>query len=478
VMTSEEREFRLRPRKPPVRSERATYAVAYKTLMHYARTSRSCKSRPTGSGGRPKRTRAFSQRCAVRVTYTKNASKGQWRAHGRYIARESATLEGKAKNFGFDGNGESVDIAERLGRWQKANDERLWKLIISPEFGERADLKQLTRAVVSRMGKDLGTPLEWVAAAHYNTEHPHVHLALRGVDAGGRALNIGHEYIKHGIRAVAEDLCTLQLGHRTQLDADLAQRREVHQPRYTSLDRIIQREAEPAEADVDSFAVLINNKAKDLKPYVAERLKFLHSMGLAEPSGGERWRVRQDFASVLRSMQQSADRQRMFAAHGAPMSDERLPVAVLDLRRLSAIEGRILVHGEEEAGRRSGRNYLMLEGTDALVYHIHYTPEMEDARSRGGLRTNAFVRLTRRFVDGHPSVVIHELGDSESILRDKVHLMETVHKLIRRGVVPHEDGWNGWLGRYQKAIREEATGAEDERPIEHPQRKRDLERGR
>ena len=31
MMTSEEREFRLRPRKPPVRSERATYASAYKT---------------------------------------------------------------------------------------------------------------------------------------------------------------------------------------------------------------------------------------------------------------------------------------------------------------------------------------------------------------------------------------------------------------------------------------------------------------
>jgi len=146
-------------------------------------------------------------------------------------------------------------------------------------------------------------------------------------------------------------------------------------------------------------------------------------------------------------MQQSADRQRMLAAHGVLMSDERLPIGVLDLRRLSTLEGRILVHGEEEAGRRSGRNYLLLEGTDARVYHIHYTPEMEDARSRGELRTNAFVRLRKQFVDGHPSLEIDELGDSESILRNREHLKETAQKLIRRGVVPQEDGWNGWLGR-------------------------------
>jgi type IV secretory pathway VirD2 relaxase len=35
--------------------------------------------------------------------------------------------------------------------------------------------------VMKGMEKDLGTELEWVAVAHHNTEHPHVHVALRGV---------------------------------------------------------------------------------------------------------------------------------------------------------------------------------------------------------------------------------------------------------------------------------------------------------
>ena len=46
----EEREFRLRPRKPPARNERAAWASAYKILMHHARMSRSRKSGPAGLG--------------------------------------------------------------------------------------------------------------------------------------------------------------------------------------------------------------------------------------------------------------------------------------------------------------------------------------------------------------------------------------------------------------------------------------------
>ena len=74
------------------------------------------------------------------------------------------------------------------------------------------------------------------------------------------------------------------------------------------------------------------------------------------------------------------------------MSDERLPIEVLDLRRVTSVEGRVLVHGQDE---QTGRNYLMLEGTDAKVHFIQYTSEMEEARSRGELRTNSFLQMRR-----------------------------------------------------------------------------------
>jgi len=117
-----------------------------------------------------------------------------------------------------------------------AGDPRLFKLIISPEFGDRVNLKKFTRDLMAEMQRDLGTRLEWVAAEHHNTEYPHVHVALRGIDQKGRPFRMEREYIQHGIRRHAEDLATARLGYRTRHDAEEAQRREVHQKRYTSLD--------------------------------------------------------------------------------------------------------------------------------------------------------------------------------------------------------------------------------------------------
>jgi type IV secretory pathway VirD2 relaxase len=409
--------------------------------MHHARMSGVRKRRVVGFGTATTHARPYSQRCAVRVLYSKNTSKGQWRAHGRYVARETATQERDPRAVGFSASHEGIDIAIRLEEWQKASDQRMWKLIVSPEFGDRVDLKRLTRDLMSEMQADLGMPLEWIAVSHYNTEHPHVHIALRGVGAEGRSVRLSRDYIRGGIREAAENLCTRQLGYRTEFHAGDSQRREVHQRRYTSLDRIIQRGADNGgEPDSPFFTITKDPSRAGLGPRIslterraAERLMVLTSMGLAESKGPKTWRVRRDFENVLRAMQRSADHQKTLVAHGAVMSDDRLPLLVLDFREFATVEGRILVHGEEET---SGRSYLMLEGTDARVHYVYYTPEIEAARNRGGLQTNSFIRLRKLFSDGRPALEIEEFGDAESILRNKRHLREAAQRLIRRGVIP------------------------------------------
>jgi hypothetical protein len=49
------------------------------------------------------------------------------------------------------------------------------------------------------------------------------------------------------------------------------------------------------------------------------------------------------------------------------VSDKRLVVEAVDWKQIAAVEGRVLVHGEEE---HSGKNYLLLESTAARVYYI------------------------------------------------------------------------------------------------------------
>jgi hypothetical protein len=79
------------------------------------------------------------------------------------------------------------------------------------------------------------------------------------------------------------------------------------------------------------------------------------------------------------------------------------------------------------------------------------------------------------FADGHPALKIDELGDSEAILRNKVYLREAVQRLIRRGIVPQQDGWNGWLGRYQKALQEAAVSVERQRFTREAERRKNLD---
>jgi hypothetical protein len=170
----------------------------------------------------------------------------------------------------------------------------------------------------------------------------------------------------------------------------------------------------------------------------------------------------------------------MLAAHGALMSDQRLQLMVLDFRRLTTLEGRILVQGKEDTGREAGRNYLMLERTDGRVHYVHvyYTSEMEDARSRAGLRTNSFIRLRKLISEGHTTLEIDELEGSEAILCNKRHLRETAQRLIRRDILPQDDGWNGWLGRYQRALEDAATTLERQRLTKEAERHKNKDLGR
>ena len=435
----DEREFRLRPPKPRItRNEGAAWSHGFKLLMHYARSSRTAGNR--GAGGKGKAGRPYCQRCAIRVTYVRNRISGQWRAHGRYIAREGATFENDPK-------AESIDIAARLRDWQAADDQQLWKLIVSPEFGERVDLPRLTREMIKQMEKDLGTGLEWVAAEHHNTEHPHVHVAIRGRRDDGEPLRLSRDYVQLGIRNIASDLCTRQLGYRTELDGAEAERREVTEKRFTSIDRRLLKDApESGLVSRNPTQAGLSDGARSRVSHDVARLAVLSQMGLAESAGPNTWRVRLDMEQVLRAMQRATDRQKTLTAHGVLMSDERLQVELLDLRQVTSVEGRVLVHGQDE---QTGKNHLMLEGTDGRVHFIYYTREMEEARSQGLMKINSFVRLRKA---GGSFIGVEDLGDSEKLLQNSRHFAEAARRFVRDERAPTDDGWDGWLGRFQTAL--------------------------
>lgn len=429
------REFRLRPRKP--RHDRANDKVpgGFVRLMQLFRATakRSGGGSGSRSGGPPK---LASQRCAVRVSYSPNKTKGQWRAHGRYLERDSAIGENRA----FGKESAQPDLSERLGEWQSSRDPRLFKLILSPEFGESLDLRQFTRDLMARLEDRIGVPLEWVGVVHNNTEHPHVHVALRGV-AAGRELRLDKNLIRSGMREEAERLCTRALGYRTSGDIAEAQRREVGFARPTSLDRYIdKRSSRNKDGDLN---YPLYGPLNGLGQLLSARLGMLAKMGLAKPNENG-WIVRRDFLQVLKTMQQAGDRQKMLQQYGILMSDPRLPTVVTRLEDIESLEGRVLAHVHDDL---SGTPQMILEGTDGKVHFIRHVPEMAQLRAEGRLAQNAFLSLTKN----GEFVTIADLGDAHAYLASG-HTHEASMRLIQRGVVPSETEHGGWLGQYHRAL--------------------------
>ena len=458
-MTNEESPFRLRPRRPSrqKRDEIRIWSAAFKRLSHIVRMSSRRMGRAF-AGARPART--HSQRCAVRVTYSSNKAPGQWRAQGRYLARESATEGKHGEKAEFGPDHEPIPVATTLENWQSEGDERMFKLIISPEFGERMDLEAHTRSLMAQMEQDLGTTLEWVAVSHHNTQHPHVHVALRGINDRGQALRLERDYIRFVIRHHAEDLCTAQLGYRTQLDAEEAQRREIDQCRYTSLDRLLNRTNKGAENGAEHaayFTINIDPNDPDLRGFakaqqhhISARLLVLQQMGLAESAGFGTWHIRRDFEDVLRAMQRATDRQKTLANHGALLSDERLRLEVTRLSDVKELEGRVLGHGQEDS---TGRGYILIEGTDGKVHFIYQEDSIDAARHRGLMQVNSFVKLRRNSAKARGKLIVEDLGDAEKVLEDKIYMHRRAQRVIKTGAITDEaPRWGGWLGRYNARL--------------------------
>jgi hypothetical protein len=120
----------------------------------------------------------------------------------------------------------------------------------------------------------------------------------------------------------------------------------------------------------------------------------------------------------------------------------------------------------------------MLEGTDARIHYVYYTPEIEGARNRGGLRTNSFIQLRKSTADSRPMLESDDMGDSEALLHDKRQLRQIGQHLIRRGIMPEDDGWSGWLGRYQKALRDAVTTLETPSVTKQSERSKNRDLGR
>jgi hypothetical protein len=314
--------------------------------------------------------KSWDQKSIAKVSYMKNSYQGQWGVHGRYLARQGAQLEDKP-GLGFDANNEDLNIPKTLKCWQEDGDPRFWKIIISPEMAHKLDLKDHIRAVMGHVEKDLGAKLEWVAIDHYNTDNPHAHVVLRGVDQDGKELRIDKEYFTKGFRQRSIQEATRTLGLRLEQDVLLIRDQAVRAMHITEIDREIVR-----KLNKDNFISLKlpqSDFMKNQELQLKDRLKFLEEMGVAKNISSVSWHVDPGFIDYLRFIQTQQDIVKTKNRHIKDMIDPSLPVVVNKLENVGdTLIGMVVGMGLSESPGEP--RYMLIEGIDNKIHYL-LTPE-------------------------------------------------------------------------------------------------------
>ncbi len=267
------------------------------------KSSRFGRGFSRGKGGK------FRQRVTVKARFQKHSGKNSaknLRRYIHYIGREGVDKDGgPAKVFEKEGEVTRDTATEQVKEW--SSDRHHWRLIISPERGEDLDLKQFAKDLVEGMEQDLGTKLEWLGAAHYDTENPHIHLLIRGKTDRGEDLVIKRSYVSYGMRDLAEEIATRTLGHRQEWEIRQELQKGVTQERFGQIDRKLLFEVRGSVdgvIDLKSELNLVDRELRDLK---IKRLKFLRNLGLARRASPGKWQLSKNMEKVLRGLSVQGD---------------------------------------------------------------------------------------------------------------------------------------------------------------------------
>ena len=324
------------------------------------------------------------QRVVVKVSFKLHAGSvgsggaaqvaGNLAAHLKYIQREVAELgDGSPRLLAADAvsAGSTVEAGPLVETW--AGDRHHYRIVISPESGgDLRSLEAFGREVMTRVGATLGRPLEWVAAAHTNTDQPHLHVVLRGV-AGGEELRLDRKMVTTGIRGMAEDVVTEELGPRTETEIRRAYKEQVVSSAPTELDRILQRSAPDGVVDLSSLRA-----TREASNHVPGRLKTLANMGLAAAEGAHRYRLQPGFIETLRD----AETRRHAHAQARRLAPGVRPGAVFATSSPHEdLVGIVKKTGLTEGGKRA---FVALETTRGVAY-AEVEPEVAPRVREGGV---------------------------------------------------------------------------------------------
>ncbi len=426
-------------------------------------------------GSRDRYSASRSRRVIVQARIVKLAGKGLGGAHAhlRYVQRDGVTREGEPGSL-YDREHDRADGKSFIERAE--GDRHQFRFIVSPEDGDKyQDLKPFVRRLMARVEKDLDTRLDWVAADHYNTGHPHSHIIVRGEDETGKDLIIAREYITHGMRERAAEIVSLDLGPRSDLEILDRLRNEMEQDRFTAIDRDLLR---TMDAERTVSALSSDSPQQSLR---AGRLQKLGRLALATEIEPGRWQLSGNLQATLRQMGERGDIIRTMQHDLARERSGRASAdyAIYDAANLETgrLVGRVVAQGISEL---HDRRYLIVDGTDGRAHYVDLgLIDPAGLPADGGIVAVTPVRATARQADHNVAEIAASRGgiyDIASHMRidpraNPDYLMAHIRRLeaLRRagmGVERQADGsWTIRPDHLQQAERYERMQARS-RPVQ------------
>jgi type IV secretory pathway VirD2 relaxase len=384
-------------------------------------------------------------------------------AHVAYLERDGVTRDGeKGRMFGATEDRADAVAFARRGR----GDRHHFRFVVTPEdAAEMTDLRAFTRDLAVQMESDLGTRLDWVGIAHWNTDNPHVHLVVRGVADDGSDLVISRDYISHGLRSRAEDLVSAELGPRPEHEIRSALAREVEAERWTRLDAAIRMAAD----DIGFIDLRPDNPGEgdpEARRLAVGRLQKLEHMGLATAAGAGQWMISLEAEPVLRDLGMRGDiiktMHRAFTRRG---QDRGIADYLIDSGTGSSpIIGRLVGTGLHD--ELTGEAYAVIDGTDGHAHHVRFRgiEAFADAPPAGGIVE------VRRFGgpgDPRPTLVLANRSDIDLDLQVTAPGATWLdYRLVERERMPLATGGFGQEVRNAMEARAEHLAAQG---LAHPQ---------
>ncbi|MDH6234834.1 type IV secretory pathway VirD2 relaxase [Mesorhizobium soli] len=305
-------------------------------------------------------------------------------AHVSYLKREGVSRDGE-KGVMFDANTDRADDRAFANRCQ--DDRHHFRFIVAPEdAAEMTDLKAFTRDLARQMEADLGTRLDWIAVDHWNTDNPHVHLLVRGVDDAGSDLVIARDYISHGLRSRAGDLVDIELGPKPEHEIRNALENDLTAGRWTRIDAEIQRTADET-GYIDLRPDPTGPSDPELRRLMIGRLQHIEKMGLAIQGEPGQWVLGLEAERTLRDLGIRGDviktMHRAFTERG---QDRGVADYVVDGGAPGAtIIGRLVDRGL--FNELTGEAYAVIDGVDGRAHYLRFrgVEAFDQAPANGGL---------------------------------------------------------------------------------------------